>query len=37
VDAAGGVLDDEQNVEPLEQQRVDAEEVGGENAVRLGS
>jgi hypothetical protein len=33
VDAAGGVLHDEQDGEPVQQQGVDAEEVGGENAV----
>ena len=36
VDAAGGVLGDEQHVEPVQQHRVDAEEVGGEDAVCLG-
>jgi hypothetical protein len=36
VDAAGGVLHYEQDVQPLEQQGVDAEEVGGEDAVGLG-
>lgn len=36
MDAAGDVLDDEHDVQPLEQQGVDAEEVGGENAVCLG-
>jgi hypothetical protein len=36
VDAAGGVLDDEQDGPPLEQQGVDAEEVGGEDAVGWG-
>jgi hypothetical protein len=36
VDATGGVLDHEQDVSPLEQQGVDVEEVGGENAVCLG-
>jgi hypothetical protein len=33
VHAAGGMLDYEQDVEPVQQQRVDAEEVRGENAV----
>jgi hypothetical protein len=37
VHAAGGMLDDEQNVEPVPQQRVDAQEVRGENAVCLGA
>jgi hypothetical protein len=37
VDAAGGVLHDEQYIEPLKQQCVDAEEVRGENTVDLGS
>jgi hypothetical protein len=36
MDAASGVLDDEQHVQPLQQQRIDAEEVRGENALRLG-
>jgi hypothetical protein len=35
VHAAGGMLDHEQDVEPVQQQRVDAEEVRGENAVCL--
>jgi hypothetical protein len=35
--AAGGVLDHEQNIKPVPQQRVDAEEVRGENAVCLGA
>ena len=35
-DAAGGVFDDEQHGQPLKQQCVDAEEVGGENPVGLG-
>lgn len=35
VDAAGGVLHDEQHLEPLQQHRIDAEEVGSENAVCL--
>jgi len=30
-DLAGGMLHDEQHVQPLEQQGVDAEEVGGKN------
>ena len=37
VHAAGGMLHDEQNIEPLPQQRVDAKEVCGENAVCLGA
>ncbi|MGH3435459.1 MAG: hypothetical protein ACRDRN_03225 [Sciscionella sp.] len=36
VDAAGGVLDDEQHIEPVKQQGVDVEEVGGQDAVGLG-
>jgi hypothetical protein len=36
VDAAGGVLHDEQDVKPVQQQGIDAEKVGGENAVGLG-
>jgi hypothetical protein len=36
VDAAGGVFYDEQDIEPVKQERVDAEEVRGENAVGLG-
>lgn len=36
VDAAVGVLHDEQDVESVQQQGVDAEEVGGKNAVCLG-
>jgi hypothetical protein len=35
VDAAGGVLHDEQHVEPVEEQCVGAEEVGGEYALGL--
>jgi hypothetical protein len=35
--AAGGMLDDDQNIEPVPQQRVDAKEVRGENAVCLGA
>lgn len=35
VDAAGGVLHHEQHIEPVQQQGVDAEEVGGEDAVGL--
>jgi ribosomal protein S18 acetylase RimI-like enzyme len=31
------MLDYEQNIEPVSQQRVDAEEIGGENAVCLGA
>ena len=37
VHAAGGMLDDEQNIEPVPQQRIDAKEVRGENAVCLGA
>lgn len=37
VDAAGGVLYHEQYGEPVTQHGLDAEEVGGENAVGLGS
>jgi hypothetical protein len=36
VDATGGVLHNEQHIEPVQQHCVDAEEVGGENAVCLG-
>jgi hypothetical protein len=36
VDTAGGVLDDEQHIEPVKQQCVDAEEVRGENTLSLG-
>ena len=36
VDAAGGVVHHEQRVEAVQQERVDAEEVRGENAVCLG-
>jgi hypothetical protein len=32
-----GVLDEEQDIKPLEQQRVDAEEVCGMNAVGLAA
>jgi hypothetical protein len=35
VHAAGSVLDEEQDIQPLAQQRVDAKKVGGENAVGL--
>lgn len=35
VDAAGGVLDDEEHIEPVQQHRIDAEEVA-RNAVCLG-
>ncbi|MDQ3904026.1 MAG: hypothetical protein M3300_00895, partial [Actinomycetota bacterium] len=35
MDATGGVLHNEQHVQPLEQQCVDAEEIGGENTVGL--
>jgi hypothetical protein len=35
--AASGMLDDEQNIEPVPQQRVDAQEVRGQNAVCLGA
>jgi hypothetical protein len=35
MDPAGGMLHNEQHVQPLEQQRVDAEEVCGENAACL--
>jgi hypothetical protein len=35
VDATGGVFHREQQVQPLWQQRLDAEEVGGENAAGL--
>ena len=34
--AAGGVLDKQQDIQPLAQQRIDAEQVGGENALCLG-
>jgi hypothetical protein len=34
-EATGGVLHDEQHGEPVEQERVNADEVGGENAVCL--
>ncbi|HEX6401675.1 MAG TPA: hypothetical protein VF003_00685 [Pseudonocardiaceae bacterium] len=37
MDAAGGMLDDEQDVQAVKQQGVDAEEVGGEDAVGLTS
>ncbi len=37
MNAAGGVLHHEQYVKPVQQQGVDAEEVGGEDAVCLGS
>ncbi len=36
VHPAGGVLHHEQHVQPVQQHRVDAEEVGGEDAVGLG-
>ena len=36
VDVAGGVVHHGQRVEPVQQERVDAEEVRGENAVCLG-
>jgi hypothetical protein len=36
VDTARGVLYDEQDVQPVKQQGVDAKEVGGEDAVGLG-
>jgi hypothetical protein len=36
VDAAGGVLHDEQHRQPVQQHRVNAVEVGGEDAVCLG-
>jgi hypothetical protein len=36
VRAAGGVLDEEQDIQPLAQQRIDAEKVGGENALCSG-
>jgi hypothetical protein len=35
--AAGSVLHEEQHIQPLAQQRVDAEKVGGDNALCLGS
>jgi len=35
-DAPGGVLHDQQHGQPVEQERVNAEEVGDENAVCLG-
>ena len=35
VHAAGGVLDDEEDVELAQGNRVEAEQVAGENAVRL--
>jgi hypothetical protein len=35
MDATGGVFDHEQHVQPVEQQRVNAEEIGGENPVGL--
>jgi hypothetical protein len=34
---AGGMLDYEQNIEPVPQQRVDAEEIGGQNAPGLST
>jgi hypothetical protein len=33
---AGSVLDEEQDIQPLAEQRVDAEKVDGENAMGLG-
>jgi hypothetical protein len=36
VDAAGGVLHDEQDVKPVQQQGIDAEKVGGEKYRVLG-
>ena len=35
MDATGGVFDHEQHVQPVEQQRINAEEIGGENPVGL--
>jgi hypothetical protein len=35
MDATGGVFHHEQHVQPVEQQRVNAEEIGGENTVGL--
>jgi hypothetical protein len=35
VHAAGGVLDDEEDVEPAQGNRVEVEQVAGEDAVRL--
>ena len=37
VDAAGGVLDDEEDVEPVQGDRVEVEQVAGEDAVGLRS
>ena len=37
VHAAGGVLDDEERVEPVQADRVEMEQVAGEDAVRLRS
>jgi hypothetical protein len=36
MDTAGGMLHDEQHIEPVRQYGVNAEEVGDENAVGLG-
>ena len=35
--AAGGVLDDEERVEPVQGDGVEVEQVAGEDGVRLGS